>query len=412
MRRALLLLPLLAVAAGVFFWLHRGATPQQPSHAGPAADPCCDPAAPAAATRPAASGPVTAPTPASPTLAQIHFTVTSLGLPLENAKIVVQKQGTDYFMTFHTDAKGSVLLGGLPSQDYGILVEHPDHLPFGTEAHPAAGRTTPIAVDLKRGGRIHGTVTDKSGRPLPATRVLLLGAEGGGPVRHEQIFTDEQGRYAIRGVPPGVFGVRFRHKSFKPQDHKDLYFKSPTDEYRIDAVLEAGARLAGRVLDPDGKPVEGAVVVAGNKGSAQVEKTDKDGRFAAEGLNDAPVACSVTKEGYGKVTLRNQPVNGPDLEIRLVRGGTISGRVVLDEAPRQVQVTISKYDEELRGVAVVDSKFFPDPPKGEFVFSDVPPGTYWVDVRIEGYEAVERPQVMVAPGQPAPGIVVTFRKKS
>lgn len=412
MKRALLLLPLIALVAGMLILLLRGRLGISGPSSNPAASGGTVESANPGSPRPATGG-AAAPLPApAPGTAQIQFTVTSRGVPLEKAKIIVQKQGTDAFNTYTTDAKGSLLLLGLPAQDYGILIEHPDHLPFGTEAHPTAGQTVPIAVDLKQGGRIYGTVTDKAGHPLPNTRVLLLGAESSGPVQHNQISTDEQGKYVIRAVPPGNFGVRFRHKLFKPLDRLNLFFRSHTDEYKVDVTLEVGARLAGRVLDPEGKPVEGALVQAGNKGSAQLEKTDRDGRFSLGGLNDLPVNCTVSKEGYGKVILRSHPVNGPDIEVRLALGGTVAGRVVVDEAPRQVQVTLSKYDDDLRQVVMTDSRFFPDPPKGEFALPDVPPGTYWVDVAIDGYEALERPQVIVASGQTVQGIVVTFRKKS
>lgn len=410
MKRALVVVPLIALLLGllVFFGRHWVAELRPGAkRTGPAA-----PADPSQSSSPAAPGaPSAEPGPAIANTAQIQFTVTCRGLPVPNARIIVQKQGTDYFMKFNADAKGSLLLRGLPAQDYGILVESPDHLPFSTEAHPAVGQTTQIPVELKQGGKVYGTVTDKAGHPISKCRVLVLG-ERQTPSEGGFLETDEQGKYVVRGLPPGNFGLRFRHKQFKPLDRQNLFFRSHTDEYQVDVTLEVGARVAGRVLDPEGRPVEGAMVQAGNKGSAQLDKTDKEGKFSLGGLNDAPVGLTIAKDGYAKVVLRNQPINGPEMEIRLVKGGTVAGRVVLDEAPRQVQVTLSTYDQETRQVVMADSKFFPDPPNGEFAVPDVAPGTYWVDVAIEGYEAIERPQVIVASGQSVQGIVVTFRKKT
>jgi hypothetical protein len=120
----------------------------------------------------------------------------------------------------------------------------------------------------------------------------------------------------------------------------------------------------------------------------------------------------VSKEKYGKVTLRNLPANGPELEIKLPRGGTIAGRVVTEEPPRKIMLVLSKFDEEAGGVVMADTKTIPDPPGGKFEMPDVAPGTYWLDIEIEGYDAIDRPQIMVGSGQTLDGVVVTFRKKS
>ena len=59
-----------------------------------------------------------------------------------------------------------------------------------------------------------------------------------------------------------------------------------------------------------------------------------------------------------------------------------------------------------------DSKFFPDPPDGIFIYPDIAPGTYSLEILVEGYDANERPRLTIAPGQTVNGVVVTFRKKS
>jgi len=223
--------------------------------------------------------------------------------------------------------------------------------------------------------------------------------------------TDDKGQYALKGIAPGAFAVRFRHDEYKPLDRKGLYFRSGED-YRLDAVLEVGARLSGRVVDEAGAPIEGADVIAGNPDSAGLTKSAADGSFTVTGLTDAPANISAAKAGYGKVVLRNLSGNPTNVLFRLPKAGTILGRVIIDEIPRQTQINLSRYDEELKQVIPAESRFFALPTTATFAFGDVPPGTYWVDVLVAGYEPADRPQVVVASGQPTNEVRITMRKKN
>jgi hypothetical protein len=188
-------------------------------------------------------------------------------------------------------------------------------------------------------------------------------------------------------------------------------FRSAADVYEVNKVLELGARVTGRVLDGPGLPIPGASVLFNNGKSAGLQKTDKDGVFTIPGLTEEPATLNITKPGYGKVDLPNTVPGGPPLEIRMPVAAKIVGKVVVDEPPRQIQVILGRFDAKTNQDVLVDSKFFPDPPDGAFLFPDVAPGTYSVEILIEGYVANERPRITVAPGQTIDGLVVTFRKK-
>lgn len=411
MKRVLLLIPLLVLAGALlFFVLHRqGIRPGGPSKTSPAG---------AESSPSAGAGPSKAAPPAPPPATDlgdlagsIRFTVTANNQPLQGAKITVQKSGTPDFMKFMTEADGTQFLYGLPPVEYAIRVAHPDYMNFDTTVFVESGKTVQITTNLRQGGRIYGTVTDKAGQPLPKTLCFLLGA-GSRLTPATQLETDEKGQYAFKALPPGEYGVRFRHKKHKPQDRTGMLVRSHTDEYKVDVVLDLGAKVSGRILDPDGKPIAGAMVVGGTRGSAGLEYSAEDGSFSLGGLFELPVDLSVTKAEYGKVTLRDLPANGPDLEIRLPKAGRISARVVTEEPPRKIVVVLSAFDESLGNLVLADTKNFADPPGGAFVMPDVAPGSYWLDIQIEGYEALDRPQVTVASGQTVDGVVVRFKKKT
>ena len=66
----------------------------------------------------------------------------------------------------------------------------------------------------------------------------------------------------------------------------------------------------------------------------------------------------------------------------------------------------------MKQVIPAESRFFALPTTATFAFADVPPGTYWIDVLASGYEAAERPQIVVASGQMTNEVRITMRKKN
>lgn len=408
MKRILIALPLAALALGLLLFLLR--RPEALSIFSPGPKPPAEDQAHAHDSRETPKGAPSAAPASAEQSASIRFTITANGQPVTDSKITVQRSGTNDFMVIRTEKDGTQLLRGLPPSEYSILVEHPKYKAHDAEVTLSPGQALPFPVELKTGARIYGIVRDKAGNPIPGTRVFLL-VRGELPVTRSAVHTDDKGYYAINGVPPGSFGIRFRHKEYQPQDHPDLLFQSAADQYEVNKVLEMGLRVAGRVLDDVGSPLEGAIVVVNNDKSAGLQKTGKDGAFAVTGLTEQPVKVSTTRSGYGKVEYHDIPPGGTELEIRLPKAGQIAFKVVVEEPPRQVQVVLAKYDEKARREILFDSKFFPDPPDGRFLFPDVAPGTYSLELHIEGYVANERPRVTVAPGQTVEGVVITFRKK-
>ncbi len=59
----------------------------------------------------------------------------------------------------------------------------------------------------------------------------------------------------------------------------------------------------------------------------------------------------------------------------------------------------------------MESRFFALPTTATFAFADVSPGTYWLDALTEGYETVDRPQIVVGSGQTTNEVPITMRKK-
>ncbi|MCK4324624.1 MAG: carboxypeptidase regulatory-like domain-containing protein [Armatimonadetes bacterium] len=110
--------------------------------------------------------------------------------------------------------------------------------------------------------------------------------------------------------------------------------------------LHQATIVAGRVVNPDGQPIEGAeVVVAETSGKEErdsiylwsrfAETTGADGHFEFSGMPLGKfVRLSARASGYVLYSGSAQPVElMADLEIELERGGVITGRVVADGKP-------------------------------------------------------------------------------
>jgi hypothetical protein len=96
--------------------------------------------------------------------------------------------------------------------------------------------------------------------------------------------TDEAGTFAIHGLPQTEFTLSVEDPKkllvFRPIE--DLLVQ-PRQDPKLTLKLELGTRVSGRVLDPEGRPVEGAAFSAitdSREGSGLFhDMTDADGRY-------------------------------------------------------------------------------------------------------------------------------------
>jgi hypothetical protein len=184
-------------------------------------------------------------------------------------------------------------------------------------------RTRPIeeaAEDLKylssipataAGARIFGRVKQVEWDPGKEVSVdygpmegLTVELRGPGFVR--QTSTDENGRYEISGVPPGKIAIEL----FAPPEfyqlglRRDLDVKDARACAQVDYIVHWEARIAGSVIDSDGRPVAGVTVEAIAAellktsqrrylyGRSQT-KTDASGSFLIENLPPASYVVAV-----------------------------------------------------------------------------------------------------------------------
>ncbi len=245
--------------------------------------------------------------------------------PIENAIFSAQtkadeKSGSDSAWAT-SDATGHFVLHVLPG-DYRVRVggNAPGYLSAPTirSAQPKAGAPAQVSFELQSAPIVRGITRDEKGAPLQAQ--LLVGTFG------QPLETDAQGKWQY--TPFNASAI-----TFGGGEDDDGYFEIISPK-RVDFPAKgpivvtvrrhAWQQLAGRVVTPDGAPIEGATVKAtftvmtsdrNGRGAQSSALSDQDGRYVLRRLRDSrqpyvtnsEIKVSAKKDGYdfesgGKVT--------------------------------------------------------------------------------------------------------------
>lgn len=144
-----------------------------------------------------------------------------------------------------------------------------------TSAKPqltARGQTSDEAAAQKaaeqRASSIAGRVVNESGQPMPNAIVNIFGTSKQ-PARRT-INTDEDGKFRVDDLPPGVYSVLAQVRGYVPaRDQRDPVYYRPGD--LVNLVVRKGGVITGTVTNSAGEPVVGIRVSA-------IPRRDLEGR--------------------------------------------------------------------------------------------------------------------------------------
>jgi protocatechuate 3,4-dioxygenase beta subunit/5-hydroxyisourate hydrolase-like protein (transthyretin family) len=315
-------------------------------------------------------------------------TTTAMGNPLRYVKT-------------KTDEQGRYRLTGLPigKGKYGdgqeVTALPPKEAPYIQVVHPLDEGTSLSPVtrdfDLKRGVWIEGRVIDgATGKPVRARLDYFVYADN--PHRQDYpgfgtnrvgmpLTTDAEGRFQIAGIPgKGILGARAEEK-YRLGAGKDTLeglemlgdaeavartypsFCIPTNYHvvamvdppadaesaTVDLMLDPGKTIPGRVVGPDGEPVEGASLY-GLTDHFRYWQGASGSTF--EVLSMAPDEPRLVQARHESKKLAGSVVATADgespLTLRLAPWGTLTGRIVDDAGqPRAgLELTSDGIDHE------------------------------------------------------------------
>lgn len=235
-----------------------------------------------------------------------------------------------YVLRAKTPGRNDLVVRGIAVAD-GLATDV-GHLVFGAPTslggsavdalgRPIAGAVVAIERDVTRAGG------------MDLLRALRDIASSPGPVASG--LTDADGRFLVKGLPPGRYLVRIERAGYATAFVGGVLVTAEGGTPDVKAVLDPGAGFEGRVLDPEGRGLEGALLVAVPMKNENLDHFDRhetragpDGRYRLDTLVDGVTyfldAHLAGRAPSGRI-VRASGVS--PLDVTLVLGGRVEGRV-------------------------------------------------------------------------------------
>jgi RNA polymerase sigma factor (sigma-70 family) len=344
------------------------------------------------------------------------------GVTVRSEKLANQTWYGSRFLTTRTDGAGRFRLVGLPTGKGNIVVIEPavDQPCIGVQIEVAdLGGTEPVALEvgLLRGVWAEGQVTDEqTGRPVAEASVQYY-AEVGNPhaaevagkrrgwLHNPEVRASPEGRFRLPVLPgKGIVAVRGGReflrvveqtgvkRSDRPALPHSIHLGSfqrlveiePKKEAvraRCDAILGRGETLQGKLVDPEGKEVQGAWACGARTGWDGWHGPLESARFTLSAFNRKTprfVAFLHPERNLAALLLVQGDGKG-EVVVRLQKAGTLKGQVVDIDGKPKVGLALDVF-------AVVNAEGVPHMPwsirtdaAGRFQVGGFLPGMrYWI----------------------------------
>ena len=199
----------------------------------------------------------------------------------------------------------------------------------------------PLEIRLQPSARLAGRVVDGQGEPVPGVDVTaqFAGWSSGcviigppepciGHPSYRSGRTDADGRFVFEGVRPGWFTITTSDGT----DSKLVRWEAVPGKNGREAEIALTAKLVsleGRVVDADGKPVEGAQVRVSGARPPSEEQTDETGAYRFPRVSPGEQMIDVNHPDLGwfkqDIQIGGSPVH---LDIRMPPASLVQGRIV------------------------------------------------------------------------------------
>jgi len=263
---------------------------------------------------------------------------------------------------------------------------------------------------------IGGHVVDEGRKGVKGALVTAVrqGTVPGDAPRQATTMTVDDGTFRIEALDQGSYRVTARAKAFGSAEEFPVVVSDDQPEPDLVLTLQRGWIMRGRLVDPQGRGVGGALVVVAPNGASESgylpSQTDANGVFRITAPTDGPI-------NVGAISARFAPAvqtdvqqgaddDSPDVELHATPGGTLRVRVVHRGGEPVAGVQLAFQPVPLfPGSDVVVDRNRPRPTEadGTTVLTLVYPSTYVIS--IPGRRDVAPVQVFVSEGTQTDAVV-------
>ena len=403
------------------------------------------------------------PAPAQKPTAVIRGRITlPAGRPARHALVRIIGPTGGFPRTVTTDVDGHYEFAEMAAGEYLVSAGKPGYLALQYGQRRAFERGTVVTIrtgeviekidiTLQPSGAISGRVSDENGDPIEGVQVQLmrmlfaagrrqvLPVEGVG-----RRMTDDQGRYRLYGVSPGRYAVVALLPDrpaaiatvILPAGYSSTYFpgrarpsdagfvtidlSQQLDDVDIALARVSGARIFGMLVDAQGKPFRGGILIGTSQRSGGVgtepalATANADGTFATPPLTPGEYILQVAGPGTdvnagreGEFATRFVTVNGVDVSdvtVRTTTGSRVEGRLVFEGTTEDFRaVTLNTVPSDFdvaplmgpsaRATGRADGTFLFEGLHGprRFHLTSAPPGWSLKTVRVNGRDVTDEP---------------------
>ncbi len=338
--------------------------------------------------------------------------------------------GTGYhWRSGTTGDDGTFELQGVPPGKEYVLTAFGKGMPIQvkTDLEVEARKVTEVEFRGEEPASVSGVVRDTEGNPLPGARVAVAFLD-----LHEIFFSPEacppveagrDGTFRIDGLPPGPAAVAARLEGRGLSDPEVVTLEPGGRVEDLVLLVGEGGEVSGKVTDPSGRPLEGALVEAWNgvfQGGLEMSRfltfgrvrcrSGRDGAFHLAGLSGGRCFLKASKEGYGEKFLPRIGVGSRNVKVVLEPLAGVRGIVVAKGSSKPVR----SFSVRLRGVPFFQGakyKWEFQEETGRFFIPGVPAGEAVLRFEAPGFVPLDK-KVRVEPEKGAKGVIVLLDRES
>jgi len=307
------------------------------------------------------------------------------GEPVEGATVVATVQRgsvPERVALTTTDAEGHFRLSGLAPGDYRVQARKRGR--YGETALALAlgfaEHVDDVVIETTSVGSLHARVELPNGEPCRAGLTALL-VNNAMLVDAASIGLD--GTAEFEAVVPGSYQPYVLCFTAVSRESYPTIEVAGTESQTATWLVDAGATVQGRVLDPEGRPVPRAEVDLLGTGPGHQVITDDDGHYVMIGVANGTYQATARRSAMSTSGTTPLVVAGADaqLDLELLAPAKLSGRVV-DRAGAPVAGAIVDATRDQHGTVGWQSGAGTSDGHGEFAL-DVDPGTWKVQASVD-----------------------------